>query len=112
MKLLVCGGRHFKNGNMLDAAIKKLPFIPELIIEGGATGADELAKNWAIRNKIHYAEIPALWTCFNRRAGTLRNQAMLLLKPDYCLAMPGNVGTRDMIKRCLSENIPVWSPYK
>lgn len=107
MKLLICGGRDFNNAKMLDEAIKNLPFIPTIIICGGANGADSLARDWAILNGIHYAEMPALWVKFGRRAGTLRNNAMALLEPDYCLAMPGASGTSHMVKTCKSLRIPV-----
>jgi len=112
MILLVCGGRFFNDYEALCAAMRLLPFSPEIIIEGGAKGADSLARGWATENGVHYAEVPALWTNFNKAAGGLRNSAMLLLKPNYCLAMPGNSGTRDMINKCLENNVTVWEPYK
>lgn len=112
MILLVCGGRDFVDYEKLDEAIKKVPFIPSIIIQGGARGADLLARKWAILNGIHYAEVPALWDNFGKRAGSLRNNAMILLKPQYCLAMPGGVGTGHMVKICNSLKIPVWEPYK
>jgi len=112
MILLVCGGRGFSDYAKLDAAMRGLPFTPSIIIEGGAKGADSLARGWASENGIHFAEVPALWTRFKNSAGPLRNSAMLLLKPDYCLAMPGQGGTRDMVNKCIENNITVWEPYK
>mgnify|MGYP001076257689 CR=1 FL=1 len=112
MILLVCGGRHFADYQALAAAIAGLPFTPEIIIEGGARGADSLAKSWALENNVHYAEVPALWKKRGKAAGSERNAAMLLLKPEYCLAMPGGAGTADMVRRCRALNIPVWEPYK
>lgn len=113
MKLLICGGREFNDMDKLHAAIMKLPLPLTMIIEGGAPGADRLAKQWAIKHGIHYAEVPALWEVFGKStAGPLRNKAMLILKPDYCLAMPGNRGTADMVSKCNQLCIPVWEPYK
>lgn len=43
MKLLICGGRDFTRYSMVDAL-----------------GADRLARDWAINNKIHFATVPAL----------------------------------------------------
>ena len=91
--------------------MKMLPFRPSLIIEGGAKGADRMARNWAIQNGIHYAIVPALWDAFGRSAGSRRNSAMLMLTPDYCVAMPGGSGTANMIRQCADENIAVWQPY-
>lgn len=110
-KLLVCGGRDFTDYSKLELALKNLPFTPAIIIEGGYRGADTLAKQWAIYNSIHYAEVPALWEAFGGRAGPLRNYAMYLLNPEYCLAMPGGKGTQDMVNLCTTNNIPVWRPY-
>lgn len=114
LKLLICGGRNFDNFSMLSSAIKQIQavYTIDIIIEGGAPGADTLAKVWAKHNGIHFAEVPALWDNYKRRAGGLRNSAMLILKPNYCLAMPGGPGTRDMIRKCIDANIVVWSPYR
>jgi len=111
MILLICGGRFFNDYEALCAAMRELPFVPEIIIEGGAKGADSLARSWASSNGVHWAEVPALWTNYYKAAGGLRNSAMLLLKPDYCLAMPGNSGTADMVAKCKDNNITVWGPY-
>lgn len=112
MILLVCGGRNFNDQKALDNAMAELPFTPSLIVQGGARGADTLAKNWAIKKGIHYAEVPALWNYHNRGAGHKRNSAMLLLNPCYCLALPGGPGTDNMKNQCIKSNIPVWEPYK
>jgi hypothetical protein len=112
MRLLICGGRAFQDFQALSAAIEVLPFKPSIIIEGGARGADSLARGWAVQNKVHYAEVPALWGEFGRQGGTERNAAMLLLRPDYCLAMPGGAGTADMVRRCQEAGVTVWEPYK
>ena len=107
MILLVCGGRDFKNYKALSNAIKNFSITPNMIIQGGANGADNLAKKYAFENNIHCAEVPALWHKRGPNAGPQRNEAMLLLRPDYCLAMPGGRGTNNMVNQCKSKNIPV-----
>ena len=111
MILLVCGGRHFNDYELFTQAMAALPFTVSMVIEGGARGADNFGKVWALENGVHYAEVPALWNVFKKAAGGKRNRAMLLLKPDYCLAMPGGAGTRDMVALCKENNITVWEPY-
>jgi hypothetical protein len=111
MILSVCGGRFFNDYEALCAAMRELSFSPEIIIEGGARGADSLARGCALENGVHWAEVPALWTNYHKAAGGLRNSAMLLLKPDYCLAMPGGGGTADMVAKCKQNNITVLEPY-
>ena len=112
MILLICGGRGFNDYEKLAVAMRALPFTPSIIVEGGARGADSLARGWAVANKVHYAEVPALWGCFDKAAGGLRNSAMLLLRPEYCVALPGGSGTRNMVDQCTRAGIPVWEPYK
>lgn len=112
MILLVCGGRAYVDYEAFCAAMRGLPFRPEVIIQGGARGADALAKAWARENGVHCAEVPALWNTFGKAAGSKRNAAMLALAPGYCLAMPGGAGTADMVRRCIDSKITVWEPYK
>ena len=67
-----------------------------------------MGRQWAVANGVHYAEVPALWDRYGNKAGTLRNTAMLLLTPEYCIAMPGNTGTANMVRQCKKMGIPVW----
>lgn len=108
MNVLVCGGRDFQDYGIVQDALSKLPFDIDVIIQGGAKGADALAKRYARSESIHCAEIPALWDDYGRNAGWMRNEAMLLLKIDYCVAFAGGKGTADMVRRCLAKGIPVW----
>lgn len=109
MKLLVCGGRDFNDYQSLDNTLTFLNGMIgiDIIISGGAPGADTMAKNWAHHNGIHCAEVKALWNSFGKSAGYKRNSTMLLLKPDLCLAMPGGKGTDMMVKLCHNKNISV-----
>lgn len=111
MKLLVTGGRDYNDYEALCAAMKLLPFDPKLVIHGGARGADTLATRWCEVNGVHYAVVPALWEFHRKAAGAIRNATMLLLKPDYCLALPGGKGTANMMHLCNKQGIPVWAPY-
>ena len=106
MLVLVCGGRDY-SGDV--SCLSKIQVT--MIIQGGANGADRLAKEWAKARGIHHAEVEALWDIFSKPAGSKRNAAMLILRPAYCVAFPGGTGTNDMVKQCESHNIPVWRPY-
>lgn len=111
MVLLVTGGRDFRDFKAFNYAMRELPTPPTLVIQGGAKGADNLAKLWCAQNAVHCAEVKALWDHFQRAAGSKRNNIMLLLQPEYCLAMPGGNGTADMKRRAQAAGIPVWAPY-
>ncbi len=105
MKLLVCGGRDYSDAKRVGEVLRNVltkwgngEFRPRdhLIIEGGAMGADRLARLWAVENGVHVATVHALWNSYGRAAGGWRNSTMLWLQPDQVLAFPGGVGTRDM----------------
>ena len=110
MRALVCGGRDFNERDRvyraLDGARKRLGL--NHVIQGGARGADLLAKQWAETRGIPCDEYRAEWGRHGRAAGPLRNQTMIEVgKPDIVIAFPGTVGTADMIARAEKAAIPV-----
>lgn len=112
MRLVVTGGRNFTSYHKVEKALNQLPFTPTVLIQGGARGADSIAKQWAESKGIHVVTIDALWDYHGKSAGDKRNQAMIdIMRPDYCVAFPGGYGTADMVRRCKANHITVWSPY-
>lgn len=101
MKLLVCGGRKYKDYKtlckVLDNLHKERPIT--LLIQGEALGADKLAKSWAVSRGIPTTnEFHAKWKEFGNAAGPIRNREMLDKgKPDAILAFEGGSGTADMV---------------
>jgi hypothetical protein len=108
MRVLVCGGRDFRDREYLTRMLNGLPFKTTIVIHGGARGADTLAGEWAAARGLHCAVVNALWDYAGANAGMLRNVAMLLLQPEYCVAFEGGHGTADMVELCLKNNIIVW----
>lgn len=109
MKFIVCGGRdyadQFKARSVLDAVHAKCGI--SLLIEGGANGADRLARDWAFSNGIQVATFHANWDYYKGYAGPLRNQAMADQRPDGLIAFPGGKGTAGMIKICEEMEIKI-----
>lgn len=126
MRVLVCGGRDYNNKKyvyeILDALHHRVKI--DLIIHGGAVGADSLGEEWAIDRKIPFEREKANWNdlteipCsirysrkhgkYNVLAGINRNQRMIdKYKPDLGVAFPGGSGTQDMIDRLEKHNIKV-----
>lgn len=110
MKVLICGGRDFNNPDLLndtlDKAHSERPF--SLVIHGDYKGADYRAKAWAIARGIQEARFPANWFRLGKKAGPIRNAAMLLHgKPDLVIAFPGGDGTADMVARAKRAGVPV-----
>lgn len=111
MKVLVCGGRHFKNRALLDLTLDRVharrPF--RHLIHGGAEGADLMACEWANNNQVPAECFEARWNTYHgNRAGNVRNARMLREgKPDLVIAFEGGSGTQDMICKSLAAGIPV-----
>lgn len=109
MKVLVCGGRGYSDGEHIYAVLhdlhKELVFTH--LIHGAASGADQYAGTWAIRNGVQVVSCPANWEFHGRRAGYLRNVAMADLCPDLVVAFPGAAGTRMMIEIAEARGIRV-----
>ena len=96
----------------LSSELDQLASQPDLIIQGGAMGADRLTRRCAEHNGIAFHEKLAFWHIHGKRAGPLRNAKMLRLCPDICVAFPGGRGTADMVRRCFVAGIPVLGPGK
>lgn len=107
MRVLVCGGRDYTNGQKLHAYLDG-KFGIDCIIQGGADGADALARGWAQRNGVALVSVHALWGHYGPYAGPRRNQDMInLLAPDLVIAAPGGKGTADMVARAEKAGISV-----
>lgn len=110
MRLIVCGGRDFKNisrvNHVLQAVHAKRPIT--LLIEGGATGADRLARKWAISNNVPYKTVEADWKAHGKAAGPIRNGKMIHEEAaDGVVAFPGGRGTADMVEQALENGLKV-----
>jgi hypothetical protein len=135
--VLVCGGRDYQNYRLLRQVLDEFHqrrFI-ELLVHGNAgrdervqttyplsfafaplyqrlwEGADRLAEEWAIYNRVPFWPYPVSridWEELGKRAGPVRNQRMLDERsPDVCIAFPGNDGTADMVRRARKRGLEV-----
>ncbi len=108
MRVLVTGGRDFTDAAMVQAALDPLAADIEVLIEGGARGADTLAREWAKAHGIPWQTYEANWKRYGRRAGPIRNQKMLDEGyPDLVVAFPGGKGTADMVRRAREAGVKV-----
>ncbi len=132
-KVLVCGGREFgrlpphgeRQGPYWEEKEREYLFIqatltslfpadPETwlpdctIIEGGATGVDSVAADWAAVNWTGLKEYKADWNKHGKAAGCIRNKQMLEEGiPDIVVAFPGGSGTAHMIKLAQEAGVEV-----
>ena len=115
-KILVCGSRFHTDlelvWRVLDAYHSRLGHRM-LLITGGADGADELARTWAVARKCDHLIMYAWWDTEGRGAGPARNRRMLLRKPKLVLAFfwhgegAKNRGTSHMVKIAQDAGVKV-----
>lgn len=106
MRLLVCGGRNFHEWRQLANALDALE-KPDVLIQGGGSGADQMAVKWAQTRGVPVITFPANWHQ-GKKGGPMRNGFMLREgKPDLVIAFPGGNGTADMIQKAEAAGIPV-----
>ena len=112
-RIIVCGGREYADRvrayAALDALLDQGPIA--VIVEGGAPGADTMARQWAVARGIPYEEHAADWQALGPKAGPIRNQEMVDAGADGVVAFPGGIGTADCCRRAEAAGIKVWRPY-
>ena len=106
---LVCGGRTFSDRDYMFSALDELRVLcqPIKLIHGAARGADRMADAWAASRGVPALAMPAQWDRYGRRAGSLRNEQMLLEQPDLVIAFTGGVGTAHMVRIARRDGYPV-----
>lgn len=111
LRILVCGGRDFHNRSAVYHALTHIHSRRKgiaLIIEGGATGADRLAREWAQMNGVPVETYPADWKKYGGAAGPMRNAQMLREgMPHGVVAFPGGRGTANMVEQAERAGVKV-----
>ncbi len=106
------GGRRFSHRAVVWAALDRVlakhgPFV---LVHGAARGADSLGAAWGAARGLTVDPFPADWAAHPRRAGPIRNAAMLAAGLDAAVGFPGGSGTADMERRLVRAGVPVWWP--
>ena len=86
--------------------------ISLVIVEGGATGIDTLAREWARKHEGVSLETFGItrdeWERLGRSAGPRRNEKMLKAGTDLVVAFGGGRGTANCVMQAKRLGIPVW----
>jgi hypothetical protein len=123
-RVVVFGGRRYSDKSTLYRVMDGVHARRRItcVIEGEASGADRLARQWAEDRGIDVDPYPAGWDSIERPgavvkrntrgklydalAGHVRNEQMLREgRPQAAVAFPGGTGTQDMFGRCLEYGI-------
>lgn len=78
MKVIIAGGRDFKDYNRLKEVCDKILINQNKIeiVSGTAGGADTLGERYAQEKGYEVKKFPAKWDEYGKKAGYLRNQEM------------------------------------
>lgn len=119
MRILVTGSRSWIDVETIRAALvvawSQHPEMgndptprPTLVSGACPTGADAIAERLAATMHWPIEKHPAEWSIHGKAAGPIRNQLMVNLGADLCLAfpLPESRGTHDCIRRAQASGIP------
>lgn len=110
LRVLVTGGRDFQDRAAMDRALSIIANSVGIsaVIHGAYRGADTLAGEWARAHGIAEDPVPADWATFGRRAGPIRNAAMIRHHdPHLVVAFSGGDGTLDCVTQAEEAGIGV-----
>lgn len=111
MRILVTGSRDWEDFGMIWSALNKVAEPFSTLVSGACpTGADRMAEEWAECQPDVTVELhPAEWEKYGRRAGFIRNDEMVKLGADVCLAFirNGSKGASMTARIAEAAGIPV-----
>lgn len=111
MLILICGDRNWNNYIVIENYLSQFP-KETIVIEGGARGADSMARSAARYLGMKVIEVPAKWSEYGKSAGPIRNREMLDMGPDIVTGFHNNIekskGTKDCILAARKRNVPTY----
>jgi hypothetical protein len=122
LAIIVCGGRDYAGRDNLFAALDRLlATVPAgrrmLLIEGGYSGADALAAEWARARArcVDHEQHKADWKRYGRNAGPMRNRVQgyrlksVEAERKGVVACTGGDGTADMVSVARGHGLNVMT---
>lgn len=112
MRVLVCGGRGWRETKVMVKRLAALPPGPHVLIHGDCRGADRMGAEIGKAMGWHIDPYPADWDRYGTAAGPIRNRQMLREgRPDLVLAfhhdLTRSTGTADMVAISLKVGLEV-----
>lgn len=111
MHLLIAGSRNYKDAEFIYSRIDLIRdnhYITK-IIAGGATGVDQVAKEYAKEHNIPFEKYKADWDKYGKAAGPIRNKQMVDAA-DIILAIRYNYspGTSNTLKLAKKAELKIY----
>lgn len=119
-RILVCGGRHFADYELLKTIANQYLQKQNIsqqdveIVSGHCQGADRLGEKYASEHGCGLAIFPAKWDKYGRAAGPIRNKEMIhyIAQAERALviafASEKSVGTKNTVALARKMNIQVF----
>ncbi|OJY72126.1 MULTISPECIES: DUF2493 domain-containing protein [unclassified Rhizobium] len=110
MRLLVCGGRHYEDAELVQRALIALHWRSPIsvLIHGNMTGTGIIAEGWARRAGVPVVRYPPNWELYGSKAEHLRSQFMLNdSRSTLVMAFPGGRNTADLVQQAMKAKIAV-----
>lgn len=104
--VIVTGGRDFSDKEKVFSALTEIN--PDTVIQGGANGADSLARDFAKSNNKKLITFHADWKAHGKSAGPIRNGEMLKANPEaIVVAFKGGAGTENCVLQAETLNMKI-----
>ena len=119
-RIIICGGRHFDNydmlSNVMDDVMSEfdLSFDQIEIVSGHCSGADKLGEAFAKNHNICCKIFPADWSSYGRAAGPIRNSEMISYASEsdipivVAFVSPKSKGTVDTVNKAKAKQFKVF----
>jgi len=114
MRVVIAGSRDIEDPAVVAAAITASGFTITEVVSGTARGVDRLAERWALCRGIPVLRFPAEWQRLGKRAGIVRNAAMIRCaassREGAVIAVWNGTspGTRHTIECARANGLPVY----
>ena len=106
-KIIIAGTRTFKDYQLLKNVVNHSKFKNiDVILSGGARGADSLGERYALENNVRLDVHHALWEKYGKSAGYRRNEEMTQNATGAIIFWDGrSKGTEHMINLARTYNL-------
>lgn len=108
MRCIIAGSRYVHNYEHVVQAVKASKFPIDVVVSGGANGADQLGEKYALEWSLPVRVFNADWAKHGRAAGPIRNREMAENADALIAIWDGRSrGTKNMIKEASKRNLKI-----
>lgn len=109
MKTIIAGSRTITDAAELTKALALSKFVVTEVVCGGARGADELGRQYAVANNIPVKMFSPDWSTYGPIAGPMRNTQMAEYAEAAIFLWDGvSTGTQDCIRKAEHLKLQVF----